>query len=242
MKYSIIIPAYNEAKYIDQTLTCLADYLRDTKIIDNTEVIVVAANGGDGTASRAKSHSSIFNKLVVLELPSRVGKGRDLRHGFKHATGEYQLFMDADMATPLHHIEVALKTLEAGKDIVIGVRNLATMHNTILRKASSRLSNLAIRILAVRNARDTQCGFKAFTRVAAATIFSRAKINGWGTDIEILAIAQIHKLSIAQQSIADWHDPKSGEGLAGDSQLKAMRQTLKELYIIRRNINKGEYK
>lgn len=241
MKYSIIIPAYKEAKYIDDTLDALSVYLLKNNLHKDTEVIVVAANGGDDTATKAKDHLKEFKKLIVHELPNRVGKGRDLREGFMLAKGEYQLFMDADMATPLRHIIPTFRMLEDGADVVIGIRNLSTMHKSMLRKLSSKMSNFAIHRLAVKNVPDTQCGFKAFTKHASKTIFSRTKIQGWGTDIEMLAIAKLHGLNIDGIKVPDWSDPKDENGLAGDSQLKAMKQTFSELLRVRKNIRKGLY-
>ena len=241
-KYSIIIPAYKEAKYIGKTLTHLTKYLQKEKLKQETEIIVVAADGGDDTADIARSHAKNFASLDVYEPGDRVGKGRDVTLGFKHAIGDYQLFMDADMATPLKHIKPAFQELEQGADVVIGIRDLSKMHDTLKRKISSNMSNLSITMLAVAGISDTQCGFKGFTKQAAKTIFDRTVITNWGIDIEILAIADQHDMKIAEIALPDWKDPKGDDGLSGDSQLSAMLSTLKELFKIRKNKRAGVYK
>lgn len=241
MKYSIIIPAYKEARYIGRTLDALYVYLKEQKMLNRTEVIVVAADAGDNTATVARNEALDYPHFRVIEFPSRVGKGRDVRAGFLEAKGNYRLFMDADMATPLHHIGEAFSQLEAGADVVYGVRNLSLMHNTFSRKLSSRLSNLAIRLLAARGVADSQCGFKAFTSESADLIFKRSRINGWGIDIEMLTIARLHKLQIQPLSVPDWKDPKGDDGLAGDSQFQAMVQTFKELLSIVVHRIRGRY-
>jgi dolichyl-phosphate beta-glucosyltransferase len=240
-KYSIIIPAYKEAKYIGNTLTKLAAYLQTQGMKENTEVIVISADANDNTAEIAEGHKPHFAKLVIIKPGPRVGKGRDVTLGFQKARGDYQLFMDADLATPLHHLKPAMEELEEGSDVVIGIRDLSRMHESLVRKVSSNLSNLSITMLAVAGISDTQCGFKGFTKQAAEIIFSRTAILNWGIDIEILAIADLHNMRISEIAIPDWKDPKGVEGLSGDSQLSAMVSTLKELFKIRKNKKKGAY-
>lgn len=239
---SIVIPAYREKRMIGPTLKELANFLKQHRILTKTEVIVVAADGGDGTAHIAQQHSSLFRHFKVVEPGPRVGKGRDVRAGMQVASGKYRLFTDADLATPLHHILPMIERLEAGADVVIGVRNLRIQHNDVMRRWSSRLSNLAIQVLAVPGVKDTQCGFKGFRADAAEKLFGTQTIMGWGFDIELLALAQRYKMQLVTMEIIDWTDPKGEQGLVGDSQIKAMVATLRELVRVRINMWRGIYK
>lgn len=229
---SIIIPAYKEETVIGNTLDDLLVYLRDNKLTADTEVIVVSAGKVDNTANIAKSKAGQFKSLVVLEPESKIGKGRDVREGIMHASGGVVIFMDADLATPLHHIKAATDAIEGGADIAIGIRQLSKIHNSPSRRIVSVITNRLVRLLAVRGVPDTQCGFKAFTNVAAKKLFSSLETLGWGFDMEILARAQVSKLKVVQIRINDWHDPKDLGGLVGESPIKAILRTLTELLKI----------
>ena len=240
---SIIVPAYKEEKFIADTLQRLHDYLRSQDLLNTTEVVVVTADASDETQAITASKIRIFPHHQHIQPGPRVGKGRDVKAGLRAARGELTLFMDADLATPLHHIAPAFKALNAHGGMVIGVRHIDTMHKTFIRKLSSRLSNTIIRAFIGWNISDSQCGFKGFDRHTLTTILQRSQIVGWGFDFEFIKIARLHKLPITFLPIDDWHDPKpEGTGLSGDSQLTAMQQTLSELMQVKKRQIKGDYK
>jgi len=241
MKYSVIIPAYREEAIIGSSLVRLAAYLEDQHMLKDTEVIVVAADGGDKTAEIARDKARYFATLRLVEPGPKVGKGRDVHEGVKVSTGEFILFTDADLATPEYYIGPAFQKLSEDVDVVIGVRELRAIHKGLKRTAVSLLTNILTRIVLLPNIPDTQCGFKGFTRDAALTIFKRQTINGWGFDMEIIKIAKLHKLKIFKMRIPDWHDPKIDQGLVGESSRSAAWNTFKELLTIRMNSWKGRY-
>jgi glycosyltransferase involved in cell wall biosynthesis len=229
---SLIIPAYNEESVINDTLTKLAVYYKEHKeFLGPTELIVVAA-GKDKTAQIAKTFKKDFARLKVLEPKTRVGKGRDVRLGFKAAEGEVQIFMDADLATPIHHLKKTVQKLREEKiDVVIGSRKLSSIHPSKLRATFSLLSNLVTRILFFPRIRDTQCGYKGFKKGAARKAFKRQRLNGWGFDIELLQLAKENKLKIYQQKINDWDE--GPEDMRGDSLLSAYIKTFGDVILLR---------
>jgi dolichyl-phosphate beta-glucosyltransferase len=232
--YSLVIPAYKEEAILHNTLKEVRRYLRRAKQLGVTEIIVVAANGNDATAQIAKKHKKSFQHFSVIEPGPKVGKGRDVKLGVLAAKGKYIAFTDADLATPINHLSEMWRELEAGKDIVIGIRNLREIH-TGYRAAVSVCSNALTRAIVLPGIPDTQCGFKGFRKEIAQTIFNKQHILGWGFDIELLVIARQHRYSISQIEIPDWHDPKLENGLVGESGLSAVISTLLELIKIRFN-------
>ncbi len=238
---SLVIPAFNERMMIGSSLKEVAGFLKKHKLASSTEVIVVAADGGDGTADIAESYAKYFKRFRVIRPGPRVGKGRDVRIGLEQATGKYHIFTDADLATPLHHIVEMLDRLRSGADIVIGVRDLDSSHEDFMRRSTSRISNLAIRLVAAPGINDTQCGFKGFRAESSQLLIQKQTVLGWGFDFEYLAIARINGLSIVTVPINDWKDPKGEQGLVGDSQLSAMTSTLKELAKVGVNITLRRY-
>jgi dolichyl-phosphate beta-glucosyltransferase len=244
IKYSIVVPAYQEAAVIKNSLALLAQTLKSNQNMWNiTEVLVVTADSPDGTAKIAKNHAKLFKHFQLIEPGMKVGKGRDVRAGVLASRGDFIIFTDADMATPPKYISQAFGLLEKGTDIVIGIRPLAVVHKTFTRKARSVISNVLIQLLAVPGISDTQCGFKGFTATAAKRLFEPLETKAWGFDIEILARARSIGYKIEKIKIIDWYDPKIGKmGLAGESDLQANIKTLKELFGISLNIIKGKYK
>lgn len=229
VKYSIIIPAYAEEAFIGNTLKSLQKYLKKQNLYENTEVIVVTADAKDKTQKIVADSASLFAHFNQIQPGPKVGKGRDVRAGLEKAAGEYVLFMDADMATPLKHIAEAFKVLEAKGGIVIAQRNLTSMHKTVLRRLSSVLSNTFIKLIVGFDIHDSQCGFKAFTKDALSIILPRMTLTGWSFDVEMIKIAKIHGLNVSKILAPDWEDPKGAdEGLAGEHVISAMSSSLRE--------------
>ena len=125
------------------------------------------------------------------------------------AHGKYRLFMDADLATPLHHLETLSRHMAKNLDVIIGIRNLTTSHRG-LRKFISSFGNFLVRLLLRLKIRDTQCGFKAFRGEVAEDLFRNQRIMGWGFDMEVLAIAVKRGYAIQTILIDDWRDVAGG--------------------------------
>jgi glycosyltransferase involved in cell wall biosynthesis len=192
---SIVIPAYNEEERLGKTLAETFAYLTEQEY--TSEIIVVDDGSRDRTVEVANSfqpHSNAKTKLIVLKNPGNRGKGYAVRNGMLHASGEIQLFFDADLATPLDQIPKVLRPILDGKyDVVFGSRALSEavieVEQSFLRQLRGRGGNLLIRLLTGMDIKDTQCGFKAFRRQAAQSIFPLQQIDGFGFDPEVLFIA-----------------------------------------------------
>ncbi len=235
------MPSLREAVRITDSLDRIADYLNEKGMMSTTEVIVVAADGGDNTAELAEKAAPKFKMYSVIKPGPAIGKGRDVRLGMQAAKGKYVCFTDTDLATPVHHIKPMMAKLESGVDMVIGQRNLSEIHNGALRRLSSMLSNALIQLLVARGISDTQCGFKGFRADARKTLFSIQQVNGWGFDFEVIALARRYGFSIETILIDDWKDPKGNEGLVGESPFAAMIKTLNELFSIKLRLIFGRY-
>ncbi len=235
---SIIIPAYHEASRIEQSLLTLASYLKDHDY-GRVEVLIIAQSDDD-TGAAAQHDAKYFDEFRVVNLGKRAGKGGAVRAGMFEAVGRYKLFMDADMATPLHHLDDIAKIMKHQGQVGIAVRNIVSTHSG-LRKILSEVGNLLTQILIVPGIRDTQCGFKVFEAEAAAEIFSRQTILGWAFDMELLLIAKRLGYRIETFAANDWKDPKAN-GLVGESALKASVAMFKDMLKIRLNSSRGLYR
>lgn len=239
---SIIIPAYMEADRIADSLHQLADYL-NSKDYGEVEVLVVSADSPDGTAKIAEAAASQFKHFRVIHAGPRVGKGRDVRLGIYEAVGRYKLFMDADLATPLHYLDDVKAFMDRGGQVAIAVRDLLVIHKGFLRKTASKAANIAAQVLVVPGVKDTQCGFKVFEAGVAQEIFSRMTMLQWSFDMEILAIARQLRYKVEFIDVPDWTDPKEADaGLGGDSIIKVALGGFLDPFKIRLRIWTGHYR
>ncbi len=209
--YSFIIPAYNESERLATSLPKVFAYIRERQM--QAEVIVVNDGSSDDTAEVTRLFSSQYPGLRLLENPGNRGKGYSVRNGMLHGNGDVLLFTDADLSSPIYEATKLFGALEQGADVAIGSRwlqaTLQTERQPWYRQLYGRLFNLGLRIVLGLKYRDTQCGFKAFTRAAAQTIFSRQRIERWGFDPELLFLADKFKLRTVEVPVEWAHDHRS---------------------------------
>ena len=186
--YSIVIPAYNEGARLGVTLEKVVGYVSAQGW--NAEVIVVNDGSRDNTAEIARGFAEKNPMVRVVENPGNRGKGYSVRNGMLNARGEVVVFSDADLSSPIEEMPKLLQALAGGADIAIGSRwlraELQTQRQSLHRQLFGRIFNLLQRMILGLRFKDTQCGFKAFTRRAAQTILPLQRIERWGFDPEIL--------------------------------------------------------
>jgi dolichyl-phosphate beta-glucosyltransferase len=189
--YSIVIPAYNEGARLGATLEKVLDYVHAQGW--NAEVIVVDDGSRDNTADLVRGFAEKEPILRLVENPGNRGKGYAVRNGMLNARGKVVVFSDADLSSPIEEMPKLLAALASGADITIGSRwlraELQTRRQSPHRQLFGRVFNLLLRIILGLRFKDTQCGFKAFTRQASQTILPLQRIERWGFDPEILFLA-----------------------------------------------------
>ena len=201
--YSIIIPAYNESARLGTTLDRVLGYVSHQHW--DAEVIVVDDGSRDTTADLIRRYAQSHPSIRLLENPGNRGKGYSVRNGMLNASGEVLLFSDADLSAPIEESARLFSAIQSGADIAIGSRwlepEMQTHRQSLLRQFYGRLFNLALRILLGLNFKDTQCGFKAFTRAAAQQIFPQQRIERWGFDPELLYLARRSGLKVKEVAV-----------------------------------------
>jgi dolichyl-phosphate beta-glucosyltransferase len=218
---TIILPAYNEAATIVSTVTETIAYLRSRGYVYE---IIVAADGDDGTRELVGDMTQHDPCIRAIGSPQRGGKGKGIRDAVAIASGTIIGFVDADNKVPIDEYDKVAAKLSQGYPVVIGSRGLAESQidreQPWYRQIGSRGFYYFMQtVVNIPGIRDTQCGFKFFTRQAAKTIFGLQKIDGYMFDVEILAIAQRLGYRIAQVPIR-WRDD-------GDSRLNLFAGNLR---------------
>lgn len=208
---SVIIPAYNEEQRLPETLRGVYAYLRRQRYA--YEVIVVDDGSSDATCQVVEAFFATEPCGVLLRNEQNRGKGFSVRRGVLASVGEFVLFTDADLSTPIQEVEKLFAVLQSGCDIAIGSRGLAASdvrrHQPFYREYMGKVFNLFARAFALTPFVDTQCGFKCFRGEAARAIFALQHINHFSFDVEVLFIAARHHYTIREVPIQWVNNPNS---------------------------------
>lgn len=188
--------------------------------------VIVAADGDDATSEIVQEFAQAWPNLLLSAERGRHGKGHGLRRGMRHATGDIVGFLDADYKTPIEEVAKVIPWFADGYQLVVGSRGMTDSDvqrkQRWYRQIGSRIFGIGMHaIVGLNHVRDTQCGFKFFTRSAAREIFRRVKIDGYMCDVEILWLAQCLGYRVREVGIA-WSDD-------GDSRLELVRGNARNL-------------
>ncbi|MBN1355974.1 glycosyltransferase family 2 protein [bacterium] len=236
---SVIIPAYNEEPSIQHCIEEVAGEFGGSEW--TFEIIAVDDGSTDKTLNTLRTLTQSLPNLRVLTNGRNRGKGYTVRHGVVESKGNYVLFTDVDLSTPLSEYRKLKARLDEGYEIAFGSRALAESRLNIrqpwYRVWLGRLANKAIQAVvpALKGIRDTQCGFKLFNGDVARKVFPLQRNERWGFDFEILHIARKHGYKVAEVPVQWSH--------SGDSRIRMSDypKTLMELFKVRINESKGRY-
>ena len=116
MKFSVLIPCYNESQDIVKNAEIIKDYLNTHQI--DYELLLV----NDGSKDNTKEVIESIPGVRALSYDVNRGKGGAVKYGIENATGDYVLFMDADLSTDLSAIDKVVKEAP-NYDMIIGSRH-----------------------------------------------------------------------------------------------------------------------
>lgn len=243
IKLSVVIPAYNEAKNLQNgVLDEVENYLKNVNY--NYEVLIIDDGSTDNTVEIVKNQ--IKNKKgFKLVACQHGGKAVTVMTGMLAAEGEIALFADLDQATPLNQVEKLLPKFEEGFDIVVGARS-GRKGAPLIRKLMA-FGWATIRTITLGLPFDTQCGFKAFNKSSRVSVFTEllkdwqhmsvkgAAVNA-GFDVETLFLAKKKGFKIAEVEVS-WHH-------VGTERVQLIRDSIdgiKDIIRIRQNDLMGKY-
>ena len=216
-RISLVVPCRNEAVRLPETLGALSTFLDGAKL--SSEVLIVVERSEDESASLVADWAKNDPRFRAICNQVARGKGFAVRTGMLSAAGEIVFFMDADLSVPLRFVTEFLGFFEDGVDVVFGSRQHP--HSKITRAQPDsrvffgRTFNFWLRVLGATKFRDTQCGFKAFRHDTARAVFSRLTLDGFGFDVEALALAEALGFRILERPV-EWRD-------APGSKVRALR-------------------
>ena len=242
---TIVLPAYNEQSRIGSALDELFDYL-DAPPVEGVrpriDVMVVDDGSTDRTADlvreRASGRDPIAAKLSVMTV-SHAGKGAAVRAGMLAAEGDLVVFADADMATPPSELPKLTDALREA-DVALGSRiqpDGSDMRATQprYRRMLGALFHALASFWVVGNVKDTQCGFKGFTREAAQDLFSRQKITSIVFDVELIHLARRRGYRLVVVPIR-WHDVRGSRMRPGAALAARVAWDLFRIPLLHRSV------
>lgn len=233
---SVVIPAYNEEKIIQGSLTKVISYLKRKKF--DWELIISDDGSRDKTYKIVGKLTS--SKVRLVRLVKNRGKGAALREGILKAMGDYIIFMDADLSVPLENIEIFFNTLKKGTDVAIASRRVKgakiLVHQPWHRESMGRVFTFLTQLVTGTDIADFTCGFKGFRKESAQKIFRASLINRWAYDAEIIFLAKKFGLKITEIPIV-WKNREDTR-----VRLKSVvLETFRDLFKIRLNDLSGKY-
>jgi len=204
----IIVPVYNEEKYVGRFIKDL--FKEISKIKKISQVVFVNDGSNDQTKDIILSQKKIYSKIKLIDLSKNSGKGVAMKQGLRYAKKNKAgaiIFMDGDRQHSPIHIKEFLQAIEVSP-IVFGYRMLLSDAPTI-RKAGNVIAGLIIRYLFNIKRRDILCGFIAIR----ADVFN--KINwtskGYGVEAEMSAVVGRKKIAFSELLVSTiYFDVKKG--------------------------------
>lgn len=230
---SVIIPVFNESKRLGN-LDKVISYLGSKKDL-KSEIIVVNDGSSDNTLILLKK----FKDIKIISYPQNRGKGFAVKTGMLGASGDFRLFLDVDLSTPIEELEKVLPQIPKF-EVIIGSRKTDSakvlIKQSILRenlgKGFTKLSQIILHV----DASDFTCGFKCFSKEAADAIFNKVTIERWGFDSEILFLAKKHGYLIKEVPVSWANDRNTKVRFPQD-----IFNSFAELIKIRLNNLSGRY-
>ncbi len=236
VRLSVIVPAFNEATRIGETLEELCAYV--PTLVPDCEIRLVDDGSDDETATIAE-HIARRDQRVVLQREPHRGKGWAVRAGLMAAIGELRFMCYADLSMPVSELPRFLAMVPAQCDIAIGSREgigSRRVGEPAYRHAMGRVFSALVKAMVLPGINDTQCGFKLFTSQAVEAVFPMTTIAGWAFDVEVLLMAQLQGLRVQEVPI-EWH-------YRDYSRVSAVRdpvRMIRDLWKIRTNRIRGVY-
>ncbi|KAI9726595.1 MAG: dolichyl-phosphate beta-glucosyltransferase [Chrysothrix sp. TS-e1954] len=186
------------------------------------EILIISDGSTDATISTAldfsKAHPKTRNRIRVISLLENRGKGGAVTHGMRHVRGLYTLFADADGASRFSCLASLVTAAETSSDtsarcVAIGSRSHLVSTPSVIKRSWLRnflmhSFHLLLRLMtppATSRIKDTQCGFKLFSRAALPYIIPHMHSEGWIFDVEMLMLAEMAGVPMVEVPV-EWHE------------------------------------
>jgi dolichyl-phosphate beta-glucosyltransferase len=213
---SLVFPAYNEEKRLSPALEKAVNYFSSLNI--KYEIIIVNDGSRDKTLDLIKNeiikYANLENlknrpEIIGVSYPKNGGKGFAVKTGMQYVRGKYVLMLDSDGATDIRDYQTLFDEVKNEEYcLAIGSRKVIAekAERVWYRNIMGIINNFIIRgCIGIKGIKDTQCGFKLFTRKAARDIFRNTHLVRWAFDVDMLYICQYLGIKIIEVPV-NWKE------------------------------------
>ena len=209
-KLSICIPTYNEKENIEILINKIQEILKKVDI--NYEIIIVDDNSPDGTGKIIDKLAEKFNNIKPVHRKKKEGLAMAYIAGFRSATGDMVITMDADLS---HDPKSIPDFIKASKyyDIVIGSRFVpggGNFNRSRFRVIVSRLTNILATLFLKVKSSDSTSGYRLYHRRVLENILQYVSSQKFSFQVEILEKSKYFEFKIGQVPI-QFYDRKFGK-------------------------------
>jgi glycosyltransferase involved in cell wall biosynthesis len=206
-KVSVLVPLFNE----EESLTKLSNQISNVfdTISPDYEILFVDDGSTDNSLKVIKDLSRANNKIRYISFRKNYGKSAALNIGFKGASGDVVVTMDADLQDDPSEIPSLLAELQKGFDLVSGWKK--KRHDPFVKKYSSRFFNYVTKIMSGIKIHDFNCGLKAYKKAVIKSISIHGELHRY---IPVLADWKGFKVS---EVVVKHHPRKYGKTKFGIS-------------------------
>ena len=211
MKLILVVPAYNEEKVLENSITRLYKYMRDN--IKYSWDIIIANNAStDNTKHIANKLANKLLHVKAIHLKFK-GRGNALKYVWSNYDSDVYAYCDVDLATDIIHLNELCDYIISGKNIVIGSRYLkySNAKRTIRRFILSKAYNYLIKLLFRTKIKDLQCGFKAIDKEIVKDLLPKIKNKKWFFDSELIIRAERLKKYEIKEIPVKWSENKNSK-------------------------------
>ena len=212
--------SYAEENYMSYEIIVVDDHSTDgtVRLVNGyvlREIAEAEADCSDRECMINQGRSTSYSDIRILRLARNHGKGGAIRRGVLLSRGKYVFFADADGASDifdfskifdsLKKIEKPVKGFQGSMGAAFGSRahleKDSVAKRTLVRTFLMRGFHLLVKVMVTNNIKDTQCGFKLFTRSTARFLFSNLHMEGWSFDIELILLAERYGIPISEVGV-----------------------------------------
>ncbi len=211
-KLSIIIPAYNEEKVIENTTKTYIDFF-DEKLKNNYEIIIIPNGCTDDTPAIVKKLSKRYKQVKFFDLGIPGSKGKAVIKGFELAKGDLIGFVDADLSSPPKAFYDLVLNIKENTGIIASRAlkdSRINIKQPLPRRLIGKVFNLLVRLILRLRYTDTQTGCKLFKKEAIKTIYHKFHITGWAFDVNLLYLMKLHNFKVIEIP-TEWNDSKESK-------------------------------
>lgn len=233
---TIVVPVYNEENRVEKGLSEILRYLKKQPF--SWELSVVDDGSSDMTVPIVNKILKGKENVSLIENP-HLGKGGAIKMGVLSASGQWVVFLDVDLATPVEELGKFMR-LRKGYDILIGSRKMkgakVLIHQPKFREFGGKVFTALTNVIVTKGISDITCGFKLYRTEVAKKLFRETRLSDWSFDAEVLFLAQKMGARIKEVPVSWRDDPHTKVSLLKDT-LNAFLGLVK----IRRNDWTGKY-